>query len=216
MELHTLLDIPVGVTAVIGSGGKTTLLRRLAEEADGTAILCTTTHIFAFARLPLLVDPTEADLRRALAESRVVCAGSNMREDGRLCACDLPFSALASCARYVFAEADGSRRLPLKAHAAHEPVIPDEAKRVICMVGASGFGKPIAEVVHRAELFCGLTGAQLSESATPALVARAIRAESLCDTVFLNQIDEPEQDAVARAFTDAMAGSGLRVIAGSL
>ena len=36
-----------GVTAVIGSGGKATLLRILAEELSGTVILTTSTHIFA-------------------------------------------------------------------------------------------------------------------------------------------------------------------------
>lgn len=42
MNFFELLNISPGVTAVIGSGGKTSLLRRLAAEAPGTVLLCTT------------------------------------------------------------------------------------------------------------------------------------------------------------------------------
>ena len=40
MNFFELLNISPGVTAVIGSGGKTSLLRRLAAEAPGTVLLC--------------------------------------------------------------------------------------------------------------------------------------------------------------------------------
>ena len=45
MTLSQLLDIRPGVTAVIGGGGKTTLLRTLGEELAGQhpVLLCTTT-----------------------------------------------------------------------------------------------------------------------------------------------------------------------------
>lgn len=36
MDFPKLLGLRPGVTAVIGSGGKTSLLRRLAEELPGT------------------------------------------------------------------------------------------------------------------------------------------------------------------------------------
>ena len=38
MKFCEALDLPRGITAVIGSGGKTSLLMRLAEEVPGTAI----------------------------------------------------------------------------------------------------------------------------------------------------------------------------------
>ena len=44
MQLYERLGVPCGVTAVIGSGGKTTLLRTLSRELPGTVILTTTTH----------------------------------------------------------------------------------------------------------------------------------------------------------------------------
>lgn len=41
MQLYERLGVPCGVTAVIGSGGKTTLLRTLSRELPGTVILTT-------------------------------------------------------------------------------------------------------------------------------------------------------------------------------
>ena len=47
MRIAPLLHIGRGVTALIGGGGKTTLLCTLAEElrARGSVLLCTSTHI---------------------------------------------------------------------------------------------------------------------------------------------------------------------------
>ena len=81
----------------------------------------------------------------------------------------------------MLAEADGSAGRPMKAHASHEPVIPPEANQTICVVGASGFGRPIAEAVHRPALYARL--AELPETApvTPLAEAAVLRAEALQD-----------------------------------
>ena len=68
---------------------------------------------------------------------------------------------------YVLVEADGSAQRPFKAHAPHEPVIPKEANQTICVVGASGFGRPIRETVHRYELYVNLSGATEDQAVTP-------------------------------------------------
>ena len=46
--LSDILDIKKGITAIIGSGGKTTLMIKLAKELSqkGKVIICTTTHIY--------------------------------------------------------------------------------------------------------------------------------------------------------------------------
>ena len=76
MDFPKLLGLRPGVTAVIGSGGKTSLLRRLAEELPGTVLLCTTTHIRPFEEYPLLTAPTPEDIRKALTTRRVLCLGT--------------------------------------------------------------------------------------------------------------------------------------------
>ena len=54
-NLASALKIEPGITAIIGSGGKSTLLRALGLElmrAGGRVLLCTTTHMFPVAGVP--------------------------------------------------------------------------------------------------------------------------------------------------------------------
>lgn len=128
MKLAPLLKIEKGITAIIGSGGKTTLLRTLSGELPGRVLLCTSTHFQGYADLPTVLDPTEADLRKTLAAHPIVCAAGHS-PTGKLVDCGLPYETLADLADFVLVEADGSRRRPLKAHALHEPVIPPAPAR---------------------------------------------------------------------------------------
>ena len=53
--LASALKIEPGITAIIGSGGKSTLLKTLGLElmrAGGRVLLCTTTHMFPVAGVP--------------------------------------------------------------------------------------------------------------------------------------------------------------------
>ena len=196
MKFCEALDVRPGVTAVIGSGGKSSLLRRLAEEVPGTVILCTTTHIRPFSEYPVLENPSPADIRQALAAGRVLCTGTPC-ENGKLTAPALPMEVLTELADFVLAEADGSRQLPLKAHAAHEPVIPPQSKQTILVLGAEGLGRTVAQAAHRPALYARLAGAEEGSVVTPALAARMLRAEGLHDRVFVNQADDWERWADA-------------------
>ena len=105
----------------------------------------------------------------------------------------------------MLAEADGSKRLPLKAHAAWEPVIPAATANVVWVVGASGLGKPVAEVVHRPELFCERCGCEPTDTATPERVAMALNAElqmlNLNNArIMLNQADTLTDPTMADRF----------------
>ncbi len=172
------LHVRRGVTAIIGSGGKTTLLLRLAEELreQGSVLVTTSTHIF---------PPQGMPVRTRTGRVRgVCCVGSPCVE--KLSAPAQPFEELAALADFVLVEADGSARLPLKAHASYEPPIPPNANNRILVVGVSGLGRPVCEAAHRPERFRALSG---SETASPEAVAAVIRAEALCDRAVLNQAE---------------------------
>ena len=182
MQIAPLLNIGRGVTALIGGGGKTTLLYTLTEELrkKGTVLLCTSTHIMRPTQYEVLERAGEAEISAALSAHGAVCVGEPSAE-GKLGAPSLSFDALARLADYVLVEADGSRRLPLKAHAPHEPVIPANAQRVVLVVGADGFGKPIRDVCHRSERYAALCGVSENALVTPELEAALILAEGLGD-----------------------------------
>lgn len=193
-----LLSTGRGVTALIGGGGKTTAMYTLARELSprGTVLCCTTTRILPPDHLPVLLSPGEEAVSAALADHGCACLGTPA-ENGKLSAPELPMARLAALADYVLVEADGSRGLPVKAHLPHEPVIPDCAVQTVLLAGASGFGRPIREAVHRPERYCALSGASPGDTATPRNLAAVLAAERLGDQVFVNQADTAEALALA-------------------
>lgn len=237
-NLASALKIEPGITAIIGSGGKSTLLKTLGLElmrAGGRVLLCTTTHMFPVASVPWngssrRLDaapwkPGAAHVPGCTCEAcaDLVCgsicqAGVLNPETGKLSAPAEPLDQLVQRFDYVLAEADGSKRLPLKAHAAWEPVIPAATANVAWVVGASGLGKPINEAVHRPELFCERCGCEPTDIATPERVAMALDAElqmlNLNDArIMLNQVDTLSDPTMADRFEAAL---GHPLIATSL
>ena len=208
-----LLNVDKGVTALLGGGGKTTLLYALADElcSLGTVILCTSTHIRVPEQYPLVTGGA-AELTAAVAEYGAVCAGTPA-ENGKLTAPELSFAQLAALADYVLVEADGSRGLPLKAHATHEPVIPANTGNVILVVGADGFGEPVSRVCHRPERWAELAGCGTADLVTPEREARVILAEDLGDRVYINKVETAAQRAAAEELSSYLA---CHVAAGSL
>lgn len=213
MTISRLLDIRPGVTAVIGGGGKTTLLRTLGEELAEryTVLLCTTTKIFPFPNLPCA--RTAAELDQLHRTHRLLCAGTDVPGTGKLTVPEVPMAALAEMFDYVLVEADGAAHRPLKAHAPHEPVVPPEANQTICVVGVAGFGRPIAEAAHRPERYAALAGVAETAEATPETEAAVLRAEGLHAKVYVNQVETLWELASARALAELV---DCPVLAGSL
>lgn len=217
IPLASSLGVRPGITAVIGAGGKTTLLRLLAKElttpCDGMSgpsnvILCTSTHILPFPEYPSVETPpgtasedcdcsVSGRIHKALEVSPIVCVGTpetSLKAGAvKYTAPSVPFEQLAEIADYVLVEADGSRHHSFKAHAAHEPVIPEGSGLVIYVAGASGFMKPVRDAVHRPELFCAQMNRLLSPESritpdsllTPELAAAHIGREDLADVCCL-------------------------------
>lgn len=217
MNLHEALEIRPGVTSVIGSGGKSTLLARLAAELveGGTTVaLATTTHFMPFPSVACVAGGSAEEVCLALAAHGVTCVAAPAGgAAGKLGPAALAPVELARLADYVLVEADGSKWLPLKAHATWEPVVPEGSTQSVLVVGASGFGRPVHEAVHRPERFCELAGCSPEDEATPEAVAAVIRAEGLASRVVVNQCEGEGALACARRLEALL---DVPVAAGSL
>lgn len=195
--------------SVIGSGGKTTLLRYLSGRLPGTVILTTSTHMFPFSGMPLVDVGGETspenrrrvtgEIRSALARDRVVCLGK-LLPSGKLGdpSAAVPFEALLSEADTIIVEADGAAGRPLKAHRPWEPVIPACSTMTVCVAGASGLGQPASAACHRPELFCALAGISPDQPVRAEDVAAVLNRENLADCCLVNQIDALEDSQQAR------------------
>lgn len=190
MNLISALRLhPKAVVVLTGGGGKTTAMFRLADElaaAGRRVVSAMTTRIFvsqmerAPARLVLEgEDALLAQLGSALTEhNHVLIAGGAIVEEDKVQG--VPPELLDRVAAHpavdaVIVEADGSRRLPFKAPAVHEPVVPASATILAPMVGLDVLGQPLDEAhVHRPGLVAALTGAALGDPVTPEIIAAVL------------------------------------------
>lgn len=152
-KLCDLLDIRPGVTALIGGGGKTTLMYHLARELRerGTVAVTTTTKIWPPTGITVARDPDTA--REILAREGLVCLGVPSAQ-GKLVSPG--FEGWDALADYTLVEADGSAGKPFKGHEKHEPVLPPRRNTTILVLGADGFGRPISVAAHRPALYARL------------------------------------------------------------
>ena len=140
------------IIAIVGSGGKTTLLKKLAAQfrAQGKKVLVTTsTHMFIEEDTLLTDDP--AVICSVLEQKGYAMAGIPEGEKIRALS-EITFRAASSCAHVVLVEADGSKHMPLKYPNASEPVIPEGAEQILVVCGLNAIGRKAKEVCHRLEL----------------------------------------------------------------
>ena len=131
-----------------------------------------------------LLLAADSAVAAAAAVSRSPSSTAPSRRAGRPAVPPAPYRRLlryspVSIAHGRFFVQQGRRTgLPVKAHLSHEPAIPEAAALTVVLTGASGFGRPIREAVHRWERFCQLTGASPEEPVTAEGLAALLMAES--------------------------------------
>lgn len=195
--------IPRGVSSIIGSGGKTSLMHALSLilSKKGKVLLSTSTHIYPFSHCENIIvresDSPEKILslvKEGFSKENILCLGAEGRE-GKLSKAPISFSALESTCDYLLLEADGSKRLPAKAHNEREPQIPKESNLTILVFGASALNKEIRLVVHRPEIFRALFSPAPPEESllSKEILAEALQKEGLGDIVLVNQADSIEK-----------------------
>lgn len=204
-RLSDMMAIPRGIVAVVGGGGKTTLIWRLAQELKQNArvLIATTTKIRPPACLTLL-SPTRAQVMDAFKNESLIAVGDPAPE-GKLGPAAGLSDNLKGIADYVLIEADGSRGLPLKAPAAYEPVLPEHAALTVAVAGMSCAGLTVDQAAHRNALYAELSGLRLTDTVTPEAVARALthsdgqrKNVNGRFMIVLNQTDTPQQLDFAR------------------
>ena len=162
------------IQAIVGAGGKTTLLKTLAQEyrKQGKRVFVTTTTHMLIEDDTLLTDDAETILK-TLKDTGYVMAGI---QDG------IKFKSLSkktyaevcSHADVVLVEADGSNHMPLKYPNSTEPVIPDNADEILVVCGLQALGQTAKASCHRLELVKEFLGIEDDTMITPTHVQKLV------------------------------------------
>lgn len=231
--------------ALVGAGGKTTALFRLAHELSTSernqaerrlVLVSASTHLAeeqcGFADFHYQVnDINELEALEPILPDGVVLITGSHRESGRIAGLDLPLldrlfdhSENRQCSLLI--EADGSRLRPLKAPAAHEPVLPQWVETVVVCAGLSGLGKPLnSEWVHRPEFFTQISGLSLDEPIHPVALCRVLLhpqaglksiPEKARRLVLLNQADTLELQSTASGMVASLLNKYHAVLIAAL
>ena len=162
------------IKAIVGSGGKTTLLKTLAQQyrrQGKTVFATTTTHMF-IEEDTLLTDDAETILK-VLKDTGYAMAG--IREGIKFKALSAgTYAAVCAYADVVLLEADGSKHMPLKYPNSTEPVIPDNAEEIIVVCGLNALGQKAKDVCHRLELVKECLGIDNETIITPDHVQKLV------------------------------------------
>lgn len=158
---------PGGAVAVLGSGGKTTLLWQLARHFRQERVLVSTT-VKMWSPEPGQYDffPEATSFAgEAKARPGITFAGTVLPDLGKVGA--LPPEALGKRLSHfdkIFIEADGSRGLPYKGWAEHEPVVPEWIDLTLAVMPIPRPEWVVTEsFIHRLPLFCAISGARPGE-----------------------------------------------------
>lgn len=154
--------------ALVGAGGKTTLMTALAQRYSRQGLrtaVTTTTHILRPE--PSLCCGSIEDCRALWSQGRWAVWGRDTG-GGKLSALDGDSFRLLREADAVLVEADGSKRLPCKVPASHEPQIPPQADIVIGVLGLSALGQTVRDGCFRWEEAVRLLGCAPSHRLTEA------------------------------------------------
>ncbi len=211
-----------GVISLVGAGGKTSLMFRLAhelEKAGERVLTTTTTKIYepsADQSAGLIVSgsvPTMLKKAQALLKDRlhVTAAAERLPDPGKLrgFAPEIIQKIWSSrLFRWIIVEADGAAGRPLKVPADHEPVIPACTSRLVGMVGLNCVGRSLNnQWVFRHERFLQLTGlpddSKITESAIIAVLEheKGIFKNALAQAMriaFFNQADSTQNFAAGQ------------------
>jgi len=229
-SLHSLIGLKPGkkdMICIVGAGGKTSVLFQLAEElsAKGCKVLVTTTtaiyHPGSGQYDRLLVGPDEAPvLFDDHAIKGITVYGRAVSDQGKLLGASPGFLDdvyLKGNFDYIIVEGDGSKGRPVKAPAAHEPVIPSQTGKLLGIIGIDCIGREVSEeAVHRPELFSKLTGydaGSLIEAET--LVRLVLHEEGLFKAapeyaeryLVLNKADGEKEKKCAAEMVRALRGA---------
>lgn len=228
--------------ALVGGGGKTTLMFALANELkrNGKRVITSTTtkvrHSEALEYDKVLLVDDDADWKSKAKEALgqgTVFVGRSILDSGKAEGISASRADEIFCnsnVQCLVVEADGSAGHPLKAPAEHEPVIPSSVTMVVAMMGLEAMSTRLDEATaFRVEQVSQVTNLETGGILTPKAIAGVFlhpaglfkgTPEGARRVVLLNKADLIKHERKAEELADILLADAAkkidRVVFGSL
>lgn len=164
---------------LVGGGGKTTVMYELSTawaDCGRKVLVLTSTHILQPADGSFAADA--AAVQNLWQQRRYAVIGTPELSTGKLTAPPQGlYNELKLQADVILCEADGSRHLPCKAPAAHEPVLLPDCDMVLAVAGMDALGRPLAQACQRPQLAAALLGCSLDSVIDEQMLAALLLSE---------------------------------------
>ena len=238
-ELLKRIPADASRICLVGGGGKTTILMRLAEayvQRGRRVILTTTTHMFRPGTemadrerqypegMPYIIPnspeelPEEAMVREFLDRRGLLfIAASDPEKPYKVRAMsEHVLDELQKLCDILLIEADGSARQPIKIPRSWEPVVPMNTDVTIAVVGLSALKHSIKECSYVPEAMAEFLGKHTDDPVTEKDLIRILRGKGGLRTrtygkyvVVLNQADTVELRRKAAGILSELAKDGI-------
>ncbi|MDI6706579.1 MAG: selenium cofactor biosynthesis protein YqeC [Bacillota bacterium] len=207
--------------SVVGGGGKTSIVFRLARELHmhgKNVLISTTTKIYLpqGSDLTIIIEENEELVSQRIFEAashlrgnkaaRILVLGKKIFPDGKVAGVEpetLGRIFDEKLMNYVIIEADGAKQKPIKAPAEYEPLIPNQTRVVLGVIGIDAACKPLTDkFFHRPQIICEKLGYAYGASIDDDLIAFLVKWEqglfknvpsSARKVLIINKIDGKEQ-----------------------
>jgi probable selenium-dependent hydroxylase accessory protein YqeC len=223
------------IISLVGAGGKTTLMFRLAKELvrEGKKVITTTTTKImepSTEESPCLFIESENEkikefVKKHLSSYRHITLAQERIEPKKLKGVSSDFVSelwKSEQTEFLIVEADGAAGHPVKAPRIGEPVIPPDTTLVVALLGVDGMELELREEnIFRSELVSRLTGIPLGGRMTdeamgmlithPDGIFRGAPVSSRV-VVFLNKVDLPHGMEKAKRIAKKVLDRGHRQI----
>ena len=214
------------IIAVVGSGGKTSLIWRLTEElvqAGKKVAVTTTTHMAMEKERPFALDGEGAEA--LIFKHGYVLVASIDIQKKKLSS--LPYEKLKKLSELcdvLLIEADGARKKPFKIPMEWEPVIPDFTDLVIAVCGLDSLGKSIKEAAYCPWETALFLGKKETDIICPQDMIKAVSSrDGLLKgvgereyRVYLNKMDTVKERETLNKIRRELSDMGVQVFCGSL
>ncbi len=188
MRLRKALEVNRGdIISLVGAGGKTTTMYRLARElaTEGWRVVTTTTTMILREERSeqTILEPQETGLlpkvEAALEEHKHITVAAALTEDeGKLSGVEpslIDKMAALPIVDVVIVEADGAKGRSLKAPTAYEPVVPSATSILVPVVALDALGQRLGEkIAHRPEIIARLANVELGRVITPQIICSVL------------------------------------------